>query len=84
MVRPKDSPTVTSTVTLTPTFPPTATPTPTKPATLPSTPYALVLNNDDANVARGPNDPVSVEFGGVAFELTRSKLDNGEWQPGAG
>jgi hypothetical protein len=40
-----------------------------------------VLNNDDANVARGPNDPVSVEFGGVAYELTRSKLENGEWSP---
>ena len=77
----KGSPTVTSTVTLTSTFPPTATLTPTKPTTLPSTPYALVLNNDDANVARGPNDPVSVEFGGVAYELTRSKLENGEWNP---
>jgi hypothetical protein len=41
----------------------------------------LVLNNEDANVARGPNDPVSVEFGGVAYELTRSKLENGEWSP---
>ena len=40
-----------------------------------------MLNNNDANVARGPNDPVSVEFGGVAYELTRSKLENGEWSP---
>ena len=75
------SPTVTPLITSTLTFTPIATPTPTSPSTPLSTPYALVLNNNDASVARGPNDPVSVEFGGVAFELTRSKLENGEWNP---
>jgi hypothetical protein len=75
------APTVTPTVTRTLTPFPTATPTATPPVAPIATPYALVLNNDDASVARGPNDPVSVEFGGVAFELTRSKLDNGEWLP---
>ena len=75
------SPTVAPALTLTPTILSSATPTPTPPAAPSATPYALVLNNNDASVARGPNDPVSVEFGGVAFELTRSKLDNGEWRP---
>ena len=77
----ESTPTATPTATQTPTFLPIATPPPTQPAAPSATPYALVLNNNDASVARGPNDPVSVEFGGVAFELTRSKLDNGEWRP---
>ncbi len=75
------SPTATPIIASTLTLIPVPTLTPTSPSTPVSTPYALVLNNNDANVARGPNDPVSVEFGGVAYELTRSKLENGEWSP---
>lgn len=77
----KSSPTITMIPTQTYTILPSAISTPTPPAAPSATPYALVLNNNDASVARGPNDPVSVEFGGVAFELTRSKLEDGEWHP---
>ncbi len=77
----KSSPTITLIPTQTSTIRPSATPTLTPPAAPSATPYALVLNNNDASVARGPNDPVSIEFGGVAFELTRSKLEDGEWHP---
>jgi hypothetical protein len=71
---------VTPTLTLTPTILPSATPTPTSPVAPTATPFALVLKNDSKD-AQGPNDPVSIEFGGVAFELTRSKLEDGEWRP---
>lgn len=77
----KSSPTITLIPTQISRILPSATSTPTPPVAPSATPYALVLNNNDASVARGPNDPVSVEFGGVAFELTRSKLEDGEWHP---
>lgn len=44
-----------------------------------ATSYALVL--DPADVAQGVNDPVSVEFGGIAFALRQSRLVEGEWLP---
>ena len=44
-----------------------------------ATSYALVL--DPAEVAQGVNDPVSVEFGGIAFALRQSRLVEGEWLP---
>jgi len=48
------APTVTPTVTQTRALLPTATLTPTPPFASTATPYALVLNNNDASVARGP------------------------------
>ena len=44
-----------------------------------ATSYALVL--DPAEVAQGVNDPVSVEFGGIAFALRESSLEESTWRP---
>lgn len=68
------------------TTPPTtaapASATPATPGETPrATPYALVLKDGQAQAGRAPEDPVSIEFGSLAFELTRSRLEAGEWRP---
>ncbi len=69
------TPTATATVTATITLTPSATPLPLAAATS----YAMVLST--AQVPKGVNDPISVEFGGLAFVLYESDLDGGEWRP---
>ncbi len=72
----------TATMTLTPlatgTLLPSSTPEPQFQAPT-ATSYAMILAT--AKVPTGVNDPVSVEFGGVAFVLYESSLDAGEWNP---
>ncbi len=44
-----------------------------------ATPYALVL--DAGEIPTGSDEPVSIEFGGQAFVLRLSEVDDGAWRP---